>query len=482
MNQDYPVNLPIFVAGHWRSGEGRTTIPVENPVDETTLGELTAANENDIADAIASAKDGLAEWSRFSAWDRAVVLLKAERLIAGQQQRLARMLTLENGKPLADSSGELVRVRETLVYCAEEAKRTYGRVMPTRASDMVQYSYKRPVGPVAAFSPWNFPAVLAIRKAAAALAAGCSVILKPAEETPAICIELVGLLLEAGVPANALNLLFGNPAQISDALIESPVIQKISFTGSIPVGKLLAAKAGAYLKSVTMELGGHAPVIVYDDVDVAKVAGMCAGFKYRNAGQVCLAPSRFFVHESILDEFTKCLVQHAQAIKTGDGLDAATQMGPLANSRRMDAAQRLVCDAEALGGKVWTGGKRIGNKGYFFEPTVIGNLDPEAKILTEEPFCPVAPILGFAEDDDVISLANGNDVGLSAYAFTNRLDRAHEFSERIVAGWLGINDFTPLLADAPVNGLRNSGLGMEGGPEGLDAYLETRFLSQRMSL
>lgn len=477
----YPETLALFVAGQWRRGAGRACIAIENPADGSILGELPVARTEDIDDAIASSVQGFHEWSRHSPWQRAEILLRAESLIAADTERLARIITLENGKPLPESRGEIDRVRETLVYCAEEGKRTYGRIYPPRAAGLAQTVIKRPLGPVAGFSPWNFPAVLPMRKIAPALAAGCSIVLKPAEECPAICIELVRLMIEAGVPANALNLLFGDPATISDRLIAAPEIRKISFTGSIAVGKLLAEKAGRHLKAVTMELGGHAPVIVFDDVDAETVALRCAMFKYRNAGQVCLAPSRFYIHDSVFPAFTRVFAEVARQLKVGPGLEPGTEVGPLSNRRRLEAAEALVDDIVKGGGALLAGGQRFGNAGYFFAPTVATDINPAARILTEEPFCPIAPLIPFTDTDAMFAAANNNDVGLSAYAFTNSLDRAHAFTERIQAAWLGINDFVPLLADAPVAAHRQSGLGYEGGPEGLDAFLETKFVSQRLA-
>lgn len=478
----YVENLELHVAGEWRSGNGRDLIPVENPADCAVIGQLPAATEQDIDDAIESSLRGFKAWSAKSAWARAEVLLRAAQMIADESQRLARILTMENGKPLADSLGEMDRVRETLAFNAEEAKRAFGRVYPPREAGLTQTLLKRPLGPVAAFAPWNFPAVLAIRKMAPALAAGCSVILKPAEECPATCIELVRILIEAGVEAEAINLLFGAPDMISRRLIAAPAIRKITFTGSIPVGKLLAEQAGRNLKHVTMELGGHAPVVIFDDVDVARVARICAGFKFRNAGQVCLAPSRFYVHERIYDAFLAEFIQVAEGLTVGPGFEPKTQMGPLASKRRLEATERLVEDAVSRGASVRSGGKRLGDKGHFYAPTVLTDLDPDSRILEEKPFCPVAPIMPFATFEEVIAAANRDDVGLSAYAFTNDIPTAHRFSEEIGAGWIGINDFVPLLADAPVAAHKESGFGYEGGAEGLNSFMETRFISQRASL
>lgn len=474
----YPARLELHVAGQWRGAEGRDTLPVVNPATEQEIARLPIATEADIEQALAAAQGTFEAWSQTSAWHRAGILHKAAALIAERRDAIAVMLTLENGKPLGDSQVEIDRVLECLQYCAEEGKRAYGRILPPRSPLLVQSTVKRAIGPVAALVPWNFPLFLAARKVAAALAAGCTVVLKPAEETPAACIELVRAFIDAGLPSGVLNLLYGVPAQISKALIDSPVIRKISFTGSVPVGRLLATQAAQQLKPATMELGGHAPVIVFDDVDVEKAARACVAFKFRNAGQVCLSPSRFFVQAGVAQAFTRRFVQLVQELRVGDGMQLDTQMGPLNNLRRIEAARTLVEQAQDVGAQVQTGGKRLGRQGFFFAPTVLTGLDESARILREEPFCPVAPLMTFESMDEVIRRANATEFGLAAYAFTNRLDRAAEFTERIEAGWIGVNSFTPSLNDAPIGGMKDSGLGYEGGPEGLDAYMHIRFISQ----
>jgi acyl-CoA reductase-like NAD-dependent aldehyde dehydrogenase len=478
MSYPYPPELTLLVGGDWRGTAGRETVAVFNPATNEEIGRLPVASEQDIDDAIAAADQAFRGWSAKSAWERAAVLQRAAALVEERRDRLAGILTLENGKPLADSQGELDRVIEGIIYCAEECKRAYGRVLPPRAHLLMQASVRRPVGPVAAFAPWNFPAFLAARKVAAALAAGCTVVLKPAEETPAICVELARVFVDAGVPNGALNVLFGVPAQISQKLIASSVIRKISFTGSVPVGKLLAAQAGQYLKPATMELGGHAPVLVFDDVDVEKVARACVGFKFRNAGQVCLSPSRFYVQEKLADAFIETFTRITESLKVGDGLEPGVQMGPLNNKRRLAAARQFVEHAHGCGASVRTGGSSPSRAGNFFLPTVLTGLNEDASILTEEPFCPVAPIMTFSTMEDGLAKANAVDFGLAAYAFTNHMERAAEFSERIEAGWVGINSFVPSLADAPIGGIKDSGLGYEGGPEGLDAYQHLKFISQ----
>ena len=320
--------------------------------------------------------------------------------------------------------------------------------------------------------------MLLARKVAAALAAGCSIIIKPAEETPGVCVGLIRAFVDAGVPAGVVNLVFGVPAEISAYLIKSPIVRKVSFTGSVPVGKLLSRQSGEGLKPVTMELGGHSPVLVFDDVDVERIATACATFKYRNAGQVCISPNRIYVQKNAYKGFLERFVEVAKAIKVGDGRDPETQMGPLTNERRLQATEAFVADARARGAKVVAGGNRIGNRGYFFEPTVLTDIDDDASIMKTEPFCPVAPIMPFDDVDDAIAKANAVDYGLAAYAFTHSTRRASAVGEGFDAGWIGINNFTPALADAPMGGVKDSGIGYEGGPEGRDAYMSIKFLSQ----
>jgi succinate-semialdehyde dehydrogenase/glutarate-semialdehyde dehydrogenase len=473
----YPQDLALFIGGQWLRGGGRSERDIIDPASGEVIGQLPLATAADLDAALETSARAFESWRTISAWQRAAILRRAAQLITERKSALAAVLTMDNGKPLADALAEIDRVVETVQWCSEEATRTYGRTLAPRAPGLVQSTSKRPIGPVAAFAPWNFPAVLAVRKIAAALAAGCTVIVKPAEETPAVCVGLVRAFHDAGVPPGVLNLVFGVPSEVSQHLIASPVIRKVSFTGSVPVGRLLYTLASKGLKAITMELGGHSPVIVCADVDVQKVAADCAVFKYRNAGQVCLSPNRFFVHEAIHDAFVARFIEVAKNLKIGPGADAGVQMGPLNNARRLEAAERFLADARDGGAKVALGGKRIGARGFFFEPTVLTRLGDRAAIMSEEPFCPVAPIVPFAALDEAIAKANAVDFGLAAYAFTNASDKAAALSERLEAGWIGINSFTPALADAPLGGMKDSGVGYEGGPEGLDAYQQIRFLS-----
>jgi succinate-semialdehyde dehydrogenase/glutarate-semialdehyde dehydrogenase len=476
--QQYPQDLEWFVDGEWISRGNREVREVVNPADGRVLGTLPIATSADLDAALSAAERALGVWSKTSAWARDVIMQRAAALIAERKELIAVLLSLEQGKTLAEARGEVDRVVETIQWCAEEGKRTYGRLLPPRQPLLTQTTFKRPIGVVAAFAPWNFPAFLVARKVAAALAAGCSMVVKPAEETPASCLALARAFADAGLPKGVLNVVFGTPAEISAHLIASPTVRKISFTGSVPVGRLLTELAARELKPATMELGGHSPVLVFDDVDVEKVATACAQFKFRNAGQVCISPSRFFVHERVHAAFVDRFTLVASSIKVGRGIDPSSQMGPLNNSRRLEAATRFVNDAHDRGAKVVTGGSRIGTRGYFFQPTVLTDVQDGSAILREEPFCPVAPIVPFSSTEEALKRANGVQYGLAAYAFTDSIRRAAEVAEGFEAGWIGVNSFTPALADAPIGGMKQSGVGYEGGPEGLDAYLQTKFLSQ----
>ena len=474
----YEQELALYIDGVWCRGQGRRTRDVINPANEEVLGQLPLASADDLDRALTSAARGFATWRNMPASERGAIMKRAAALITVRKEMLGRLLTLENGKPLPEAVGEIDRAVETIEWCAEEGKRTYGRVMPSGAQGLSHSTFKRPIGPVAAFSPWNFPAVLMIRKLAPALAAGCSIIVKPAEESPAVCIGLIRAFEDAGVPPGVINLVFGVPSEVSEQLIASPIIRKISFTGSTAVGRTLCKLAADGLKAITMELGGHAPVVVFDDVDVEKVAIACAKFKFRNAGQVCLAPSRFFVQEKVYDAFVESFAAAAMRIKVGDGMEPGVQMGPLNNRRRLLATEDFIADARAMGATVRTGGERIGTQGYFFQPTVLTNVDPNASIMTTEPFCPVAPVMPFSDLADVTVRANAVEFGLAAYAFTGSIDRACAITDAFEAGWIGINSFTPALPNAPLGGVKQSGLGYEGGPEGLDAYMCSVFVSQ----
>jgi succinate-semialdehyde dehydrogenase/glutarate-semialdehyde dehydrogenase len=387
-------------------------------------------------------------------------------------------MVMEQGKPLIEAKGETSLAPENIEWMAEEGRRSYGRVIPARQHGVYQLSLREPVGVVAAFTPWNFPINQAVKKIAAALAAGCSIIVKGPEETPASVAELCRAFVDAGIPAGVVNLVYGIPAEISSYLIPHPTIRKISFTGSTAVGKHLAGMAGHHMKRVTMELGGHAPAIIFDDANLEVATKVLAANKFRNAGQVCIAPTRFLVQERVYDEFVDRFTKAAQAVKVGNGLEKGTTMGPLANDRRVQAMEGFIADAIQHGGEVRTGGKRIGNVGNFFEPTVMEGVPTEARAMNEEPFGPLAMMRPFKEMEEAVAEANRLSYGLAAYAYTSSAARAAKVAADVESGMMSINHHGLALPETPFGGVKDSGYGSEGGSEGLEAYLATKFVSQ----
>ncbi len=473
----YP-NTLLFIDGAWCAAASGRTLPVMNPATGKQIGTLAHAERPDLDRALEAAKKGFAVWRKVSAFDRSKIMRKAANLMRERADTIAPLMTMEQGKTLAEAKGEILAGADVIDWFAEEARRTYGRVIPARAEGIYQLVIKEPVGPVAAFTPWNFPINQAVRKLSAALAAGCSIIVKAPEETPASPAELVRAYADAGVPAGVVNLVYGVPAEISSYLIPHPVIRKISFTGSTVVGKQLAALAGRHMKRVTMELGGHAPVIIFDDADVDVAAKTMAFSKYRNAGQVCVSPTRFLVQEGIYNRFVDKFVEATKTLKVGNGLDAGTTMGALANPRRSRAMQVNVEDAQKHGGKVRTGGHRIGDEGNFFEPTVITELPNDAKAMNEEPFGPMAVINPFKSFDDAVKEANRLPFGLAAYAWTRSAKTANAIASSVETGMMTINHLGLALPEVPFGGVKDSGYGSEGGSEAIEAYLNPKFVSQ----
>ncbi|MCG5479971.1 MAG: NAD-dependent succinate-semialdehyde dehydrogenase [Ensifer alkalisoli] len=473
---DYP-ETQLYIGGIWRDGS-RERLSIVNPASDEIIGTVANAGRDDLDEALATAATGFEAWSRFSAVERAKLLHKAAQLLRDRVERIATIMTLEQGKPLAESKAETLAAADVIDWFAEEARRAYGRVIPSRSLNVRQLVVKEPVGPVAAFSPWNFPLNQAVRKVAAGLAAGCSVILKGPEETPASCAELVRAFADADLPTGALNLVFGIPADISNHLIPHPIIRKVSFTGSTSVGKQLAALAGAHMKRVTMELGGHAPAIVFDDADLDLAVRILAGAKFRNAGQVCVAPTRFLIQEKIYARFLDRFVKAAEAITVGNGLDSETTMGPLANGRRVEAMETLVSDAVARGGKVATGGERIGNHGNFYKPTVLTDVPLSARILNEEPFGPVAVMSPFSTYEAAITEANRLSYGLAAYAYTTSGKTSAALSRDIQSGMISINHHGLALPELPFGGIKESGYGSEGGSEAMDNFFNIKLVTE----
>ncbi|HEY6254369.1 MAG TPA: NAD-dependent succinate-semialdehyde dehydrogenase [Xanthobacteraceae bacterium] len=471
----YP-DLQLFIGGEWKTADGQ---PVLNPADESVLATVPHATRADLDAALNAAESGFNIWRRTSAAKRADIILKAAQLCRARVEEMAVAMTLEQGKPIAQSRLEILRGCDIIEWDATEGRRVYGRVIPSEQG-MRHTVLRQPIGVVAAFSPWNFPMSSPARKVAGALSAGCAIILKASEETPAGAVQLAHAFHDAGLPPGVLNLVFGAPAEISEYLIPQPSVRLITFTGSIPVGKKLAAMAGQYMKPAIMELGGHAPVIVCEDADPVASAATSVIGKSRNAGQVCVSPTRFFVHEAIYGEFTAAFAEKARAIKVGDGLDPSNQMGPLANHRRIETMDAMVADAKQKGARLLAGGSRIGNRGYYYPLTVLADLPDDARAMREEPFGPLALINPVASLDDAISKANALPYGLAAYAFTRSAKNADRLAEGVEVGNLSINHFVASIAETPFGGVKDSGYGREGGTEGLACYTVAKNVSHLM--
>ncbi len=465
----------LLIDGVWQDAADGRTIPVLNPATGEEIGRIAHAGQADLDKALAAAEKGFKVWRDLTPAQRSVIMRKAAGLMRERADAIAELLTQEQGKPLAEARIEAMAAGDMIEWFAEEGFRVYGRLVPHRNNLAIrQMVVKDPVGPVAAFTPWNFPINQVVRKIAAGLASGCSFIVKAAEETPASPAALIQAFQDAGLPDGVLNLVYGNPAEISEYLIASPVIRKITFTGSTPVGKLLAGLAGKHMKRVSMELGGHAPVIVCDDADLELAVKSSGAAKFRNAGQVCIAPTRFLVHNSVKEEFAQAFVNLAESLHVGDGMDASSQMGPLANDRRLAAMAAFGDDAIAKGASLLTGGERIGEEGYFWKPTVLSDVPLNASLFNEEPFGPIAGIRGFDRLEDAIEEANRLAFGLAGYAFTRSLANADLLSRRVEVGMLWVNTPAAGTAELPFGGIKDSGYGTEGGPEAMEAYLNTR--------
>jgi succinate-semialdehyde dehydrogenase/glutarate-semialdehyde dehydrogenase len=470
--------LSLYIDGQFIGAEGRKTQPVTNPADDSVIGQLPHATTEDLDRALAAAQRAFNDWKRVAPLERSAILRKAAGLLRERADEIARNITLDMGKPLAEARAEVLGCAEHTEWNAEEGRRVYGRVIPPRNPDVRQLVVREPVGVCAAFTPWNFPASQAIRKIAAALASGCTIILKGPEDSPSAVVALVRAFHDAGLPAGVLNMVWGVPPEVSKYLIESPIVRKISFTGSVPVGRQLAAMAAQHMKRSTMELGGHSPVIVFEDADVDRAADLLQAFKFRNAGQVCVSPNRFYVHEKIYDRFLARFIEKTKAMKVGSGLEKDTRMGPLAHERRMPAMEAFIEDASVRGATIAFGGKRIAERGQFFEPTIITEVPDDSLVMTSEPFGPIAPFARFSDTEEVLRRANSLPYGLAAYVFTTSLKNAHAAATGIEAGNININHFGMALAETPFGGLKDSGWGSEGGTETFDGYLNTKFVTQ----
>jgi succinate-semialdehyde dehydrogenase/glutarate-semialdehyde dehydrogenase len=473
----YP-NTQLFIAGQWLDAADGRTLAVHNPATGKEIGRVAHAGKADLDKALEAAQKGFETWRDMTAADRSKIMRKAAGLMRERAAAIGALLTQEQGKPAAEAKGEAMAAADIIEWFAEEGFRVYGRIVPSRGNLAVrQMVLKDPVGPVAAFTPWNFPINQVVRKVGAALAAGCSMLVKAAEETPAAPAELIRAFHDAGLPPGVLGLVYGTPAEISSYLIAHPIIRKITFTGSTPVGKQLAALAGQHMKRVTMELGGHAPVIVAEDADIALAVKAAGAAKFRNAGQVCISPTRFLVHNSIKKEFADAFTKYATGLKVGDGAVEGTQMGPLANPRRVTAMTEFTQDAVKRGATVMSGGERIGSEGNFWQPTILADVPLDAKVFNDEPFGPMAAIRGFDKLEDAIAEANRLPYGLAGYAFTKSLKNADLLARRVEVGMLWINMPAMPSAEMPFGGIKDSGYGSEGGPEAVDAYLNARAVS-----
>lgn len=473
---EYP-NTQLLIGNEWVDAASGKTIEVRNPATDEVIGTVAHAGIADMDRALAAAQSGFMVWRNTSVYERAAVMRRAAALLRERADTIARLLTQENGKPLAEARVEVNAGADIIEWFADEGRRVYGRIVPGRNIAAQQMVIKEPVGPVAAFTPWNFPVNQVVRKLGAALATGCSFLCKAPEETPASPAALLRCFVDAGIPSGVVGLLYGDPAEISTYLISSPVIRKITFTGSTAVGKQLAALAGQHMKRVTMELGGHAPVIVAEDADLELAIKIAAASKFRNAGQVCISPTRFLVHRSVTEAFTKGLSDYAQSLKLGDGLAEGTTLGPLANPRRVTAMQKIVADARERGAQVLTGGEKLGESGYFFSPTIISGLPLESSLFNDEPFGPIAGIRSFDQLEEAITEANRLPYGLAAYAFTRSFKNVQLLSHGIETGMLWVNQPAAPSAELPFGGVKDSGYGTEGGPEAMEAYLNTKAVS-----
>ena len=466
-----------FIDGRWQASSNKDTYDVINPATEEIIGKASKASANDIDKALKSAKKGFEVWKKYSPWDRATIIRKIADLIRKKNNELAKWMTLETGKPLAEGLAEASASADIFEWNAEETKRIYGQTVQSRfPSTRVIINYE-PVGVVAALSPWNFPLVLAARKISTALAAGCSVICKPDVITPGTVMELVNIVNQCGVPPGVVNLLSGDPAMIASHLISSDIIKKISLTGSTRVGKIILKQAAEKIQRVTMELSGHAPFIVHEDADIEKATDMAMAAKYRNNGQVCISPSRFYIHESKKEKFTKTFVKKTLSLKIGNGMDDGVQLGPITTKKRLEEIEKLVETTKKEGAKILCGGKRPPgfNKGYYYEPTVFDNVRDDFTIMSEEPFGPLTPILTFENFDDVIKKANNQVAGLASYVCTNSLELANKTSEALETGMVAVN--TPFIssAETPFGGIKQSGYGREGGSNAIKDYLNVKY-------
>ncbi|MBN9508736.1 MAG: NAD-dependent succinate-semialdehyde dehydrogenase [Alphaproteobacteria bacterium] len=479
MTLDDTIAVDLLIGGEWQRAQSGERIELINPATEESVGTAAQASRADTDAAIAAASDGLKVWSRTAPWDRAKVLRKAAVLLAERGEAVARRVVLECGKPIAQSRAEVASCVDYFDWFAGEAQRLYGEVLQGRTAEQKFMATKEPVGVVAAFTAWNFPISLQARKIAPALAAGCSVVCRPAEEGTGAVALMLQCLIEAGLPPGVVNMVSGAPQEISETVMDSEIVRKVSFTGSIPVGKWFIRRSADTVKRMSMELGGHAPVIIWDDVDAARIAALAAVGKFRNNGQVCVSPTRFFVHDGLKEAFIDAFIGATKAMKLGNGLDSSVDIGPLINARRLDAIKGIVEDTQSGGARLAAGGQRPAgiNRGYFFEPTVFTDTPDSARGMIDEPFGPIAMLTSFDEFDDVIARANSLPQGLAAYVFTNSLKRAHMTADALKTGIVCVNTLQAATTEMPFGGVKHSGFGREGGSHSIQDYLDTKFIN-----
>ena len=466
-----------FIDGKWQKSASGETYDVINPATEEIIGKASKANSSDVQKALKSAEKGLQIWKNTSPWERSKIIRRISDLIRKRVDVLSKWLTLEVGKPLTEGPGEIGGAADIFEWNSEETKRIFGEINQSRFPNTQIHVMYQPVGVVAALVPWNFPVILASRKISTALAAGCSVIVKPDVITPGSVMEIIDICREAGVPPGVVNLLSGDPAGISEELIKSDIIKKISITGSTRVGKLILKQAADKVQRVTMELSGHSPFIVFDDADIKKAADMAIAAKFRNNGQVCISPNRFYIQEKKKEEFVNLFVEKTKKLKIGDGMDPSVQLGPLTTKKRLNEIEELVEKTKKEGAKVLLGGKRPSgfNKGYFYEPTVFDNVKDDYTIMKVEPFGPLVPMLSFKSFDEVIERANDHELGLSSYICTNSMEKAHRASELMETGTVAVNTPLVALAEAPFGGIKQAGYGREGGSMAIKDYLNVKY-------
>lgn len=477
MNTSYD-QLYLFIGGQWLGAQGRATAAVINPATGREIGRVPLATADDLDHALEVTRLSFEQWRQTVPDQRAKILKRAADLILERAPQIAAQMTLEEGKPLSESLDEVVRAAEYFEWFAESARRIDGRVVPANRPGVLQLVKRQAIGPVAAFTPWNFPAITPARKLSAALAAGCSVVLKPGEESPSTALALARALDDAGLPKGVLQVVFGVPDQVSSHLIASPIIRKVTFTGSVPIGRLLSARAAEGVKPITLELGGHGPVLVFADADIEKAADEGVANRFRGTGQVCISSTRFLIQRDAYQAFTDRFVAATQALRIGDGLDPQTQVGPLANPRQLAKMEELIADAVEKGARVLAGGEALAGEGYFFQPTVLADVPMNARVMHEEPFGPIAILMPFDELRDGLAEANRLPYGLSAYAFTSSARTAIDVADGLEAGMIGINQYRIVATELPFGGMKESGHGSEGGIEGIEHYLTHKFISQ----